>query len=87
MPRFDAEVVVMPKPEVADPQGQAIEGALARLGLTGEVQARHIHVGKVFRLDLEASDRAAAEQALHTLADRVLANPNIETFQLKVSSH
>jgi phosphoribosylformylglycinamidine synthase subunit PurS len=84
MARFEAEVVVMPKAEVADPQGQAIEGALARLGLTGTVQAHHVHVGKVFRLALEAADQASAEHALRTLADRVLANPNIETFKCSV---
>lgn len=84
--RFPAEVVVMPKPEVADPQGLAIEQALARLALTGaeDIRACDVRVGKVFHLTLEAPDRAAAERALHTLADRVLANPNIEGFECKL---
>jgi phosphoribosylformylglycinamidine synthase len=83
-PVFHAEVVVMPKPEVADPQGQAIEQALGRLDVAAGVKATHVRVGKVFSLSLEASDRDAAEQALHALADRVLANPNIEGFECKV---
>ena len=81
-PVYASEVVVMPKAEVADPQGLAIEQALARLALNGTegVTASQVRVGKVVRLALEAPDRSAAERALKTLADRVLANPNIESF-------
>jgi phosphoribosylformylglycinamidine synthase PurS subunit len=77
----------MPKPEVADPQGQAIEAALARLALPGcdGVTAHDVRVGKVFHLTLEAADRAVAERALRALADRVLANPNIEAFECKLA--
>ncbi|MBN1475175.1 phosphoribosylformylglycinamidine synthase subunit PurS [Candidatus Sumerlaeota bacterium] len=83
---FEAEVTVMPKPEVADPQGQAIEQALARLALSGTegVRASHVRVGKVVHLELEAADRASAERALEALADRVLANPNIESFSCSI---
>ena len=80
MARFEAEVVVMPKPEVADPQGQAIEQSLSHLVLGEPLRASQVRVGRVFRLTLEAADLASAERALHALADRVLANPNIETF-------
>ncbi|MCB2155011.1 phosphoribosylformylglycinamidine synthase subunit PurS [bacterium] len=80
--RFDAEVIVMPKKEVADPQGQAIEGALSRLQLTENgVQFEGIHVGRVFRFAVDAATRDAAEKAVETLADRVLANPNVEAFR------
>ena len=63
-----------------------IEQALARLALNGTegVTASHVRVGKVVRLALEAPDRAAAERALEALADRVLANPNIESFTCTV---
>jgi phosphoribosylformylglycinamidine (FGAM) synthase PurS component len=43
-----------------------------------------VRAGKVFRLTLDAPDRAAAEKALRTLADRVLANPNVESFECKI---
>lgn len=83
--RFNAEVIVMPKAEVADPQGQAIEGALGRLGLADRgVRFKGIHVGRVFRFDVEAPSRDEAEQAADALADRVLANPNVEAYQLTV---
>ncbi len=85
-PSYPAEVIVMPKPEVADPQGLAIEQALKRLdlGVTG-VRAANVRVGKMFHLDVEAPDRALAERALKVLADRVLTNPNIEAFQCKLT--
>ena len=83
-PVFHAEVTVMPKPEVADPQGQAIEQALGRLDVASGVTATHVRVGKVFSLSLEAQDRDAAQQALNALADRILANPNIEAFECEL---
>ncbi len=85
-PSYPAEVIVMPKPEVADPQGQAIEQALKRLdlGVKG-VGATNVRVGKMFHLEIEAPDRATAERALKALADKVLANPNIEAFQCKLT--
>jgi len=83
---FSAEVFVMPKPEVADPQGAAIEQAVNRLDLGVEkFKATNVRVGKVFHLDLEAPDEAAAEEALTRLADKVLANPNIEAFECKLN--
>ncbi len=86
-PLFSAEVVVTPRAEVADPQGQAIEAALARLNLDGcaGVSARDVRVGKVFHLALKAPDRATADRALRTLSDKVLANPNIESFECSVT--
>ena len=81
--RFDAEVIVMPKQEVADPQGQAIEGALGRLRLAERdgVEIAGIHAGRVFRFAVDAASRESAARAVEALADRVLANPNVEDFQ------
>jgi phosphoribosylformylglycinamidine synthase PurS subunit len=69
-------VDVVLKPEILDPQGQAITGALGRLGITGVSAVRQ---GKHFELDVDDSiDDAALEQ----LADRVLSNPVIEEFTI-----
>jgi phosphoribosylformylglycinamidine synthase PurS subunit len=69
-------VDVVLKPEILDPQGQAITGALARLGIAGVSSVRQ---GKHFELDVDDSvDDAALEQ----LADRVLSNPVIEEFTI-----
>ena len=69
-------VDVVLKPEILDPQGQAIAGALRRIGIAG---VRSVRQGKHFELDVDDSvDDATLEQ----LADRVLSNPVIEEFTI-----
>jgi len=69
-------VDVVLKPEILDPQGQAIVGALARLGISG---VRDVRQGKHFELDVEDS---VDDETLTTLSDTLLANPVIETFTI-----
>ncbi len=73
MPRIVVDV--MPKPEILDPQGKAIAGALPRIGLTGFAGVRQ---GKRFELtvDGEVTDELL-EQARHAAAT-LLSNPVIE---------
>ena len=74
MARVVVDVVL--KPEILDPQGQAILGALGRLGITGVIGVRQ---GKHFELDVaDGLDDAT----LITVADRLLANPVIEDFTI-----
>ena len=70
-------VDVMLKPEILDPQGQAVQGALGRLGLDGITSVRH---GKRFELEIEGelTDDRLAE--VHRAAETLLANPVIETY-------
>jgi phosphoribosylformylglycinamidine synthase PurS subunit len=69
-------VDVVLKPEILDPQGQAIVGALARLGIEGVHDVRQ---GKHFELEVaEDVDDATITQ----LADTLLANPVIENFTI-----
>jgi phosphoribosylformylglycinamidine synthase len=70
-------VDVVLKPEILDPQGQAIVGALGRLGKTGVSDVRQ---GKHFELDVDdhIDDAQIAE-----IADTLLANPVIETFSIR----
>jgi phosphoribosylformylglycinamidine synthase len=65
------------KPEILDPQGQAILGALGRLGIEGVNAVRQ---GKHFELDV---DDAISDETLHKLADTLLANPVIEDFTVR----
>jgi phosphoribosylformylglycinamidine synthase subunit PurS len=70
-------VDVVMKPEILDPQGQAILGALNRLGIEGVNSVRQ---GKHFELDV-ADD--IDNDTLHKLADTLLANPVIEDFTIR----
>jgi phosphoribosylformylglycinamidine synthase PurS subunit len=71
-------VDVMLKPEILDPQGQAIGNALPRLGISGVTSVR---VGK--RIEIEFAGEPDLEQA-HQLADKLLANLVIEDFTVRV---
>jgi phosphoribosylformylglycinamidine synthase len=69
---------VMLKPEILDPQGQAIQRALPSLGFE---QVHSVRQGKHFELDVDGADPArAAEDVARTL----LANPVIEEFTVRV---
>ena len=66
----------MPKPEILDPQGQAVAGALHRLGVAG---VRDVRQGKHFELDV---DDAVDDETLQRIAGSLLANPVIEYWQV-----
>lgn len=74
MGRVIVDVVL--KPEILDPQGQAIVGALGRLGISGVNDVRQ---GKHFELDVADG---VDDATLITVADRLLANPVIEDFTI-----
>ena len=76
-----ARVTVTLKPGVLDPQGKAIEGALAALGFAGVASVRQ---GKVFDIELSETDKAKAAAALEAMAEKLLANTVIETYEVAV---
>ncbi len=76
-----ARVSVTLKSGVLDPQGKAIEGALASLGFAGVDSVRQ---GKVFDIELAETDRARAEAALKAMGERLLANTVIENFRVEL---
>ena len=67
-------VNVMPKAEILDPQGQAIVGALSRLGHAGISDVRQ---GKRFELEI---DDTVDDATLAEIAESLLANTVIEDF-------
>jgi len=74
-------VDVMLKPEILDPQGRAVQGALGRLGIEGVLDVRQ---GKQFVIELEGEVTAERREQLHALASELLCNPVIEDFILIV---
>ena len=74
-------VSVMPKPEILDPQGKAVHGALPRLGFHRITDVRQ---GKRFELEVdgELDDTVIAE--INDLAGRLLSNPVIEDYLVEV---
>jgi phosphoribosylformylglycinamidine synthase PurS subunit len=74
VPEVVVDVVL--KPEISDPQGQAVLGALGRLGHSG---VRSVRQGKHFVLEVDGEPDAAE---LREIAETLLANPVIEDVEL-----
>ena len=71
----------MPKPEILDPQGKAVHGALPRLGFTGVSDVRQ---GKRFELEVEGEVTDAVLAEVEKMAGTLLSNPVIENFTVRV---
>ena len=67
----------MPKPEILDPQGQAVAKALPRLGFSGIAEVRQ---GKRFELEV---DDSVDDATLARIAEGLLANPVIEEWTVR----
>ena len=76
-----AHIWVMPKPTVLDPQGKAIQHALASLG---HATVKDVRQGKFFVLELNGATREAAQNEVESIARDVLANTVIEEFRFEI---
>jgi phosphoribosylformylglycinamidine synthase subunit PurS len=76
-------VDVMLKPEILDPQGQAVNRALPRLGFDGVVDVRQ---GKRFEVELEGPADEAALAQVREMAEKLLANTVIEEYRVRVEA-
>jgi phosphoribosylformylglycinamidine synthase len=76
-----ARVFVTLKPSVFDPQGSTIAEALHSLGYDRVVDVRQ---GKYFELELKAGTPDEAERLAAEVAEKVLANPIIESFRIEL---
>ena len=76
-----ARVFVTLKQSVFDPQGQTITDALHSLGYTGVADVRQ---GKFFELHVNAASADQAKKLASEVADKVLANPVIESYRVEV---
>jgi phosphoribosylformylglycinamidine synthase len=77
-----ATVIVRLKPEVLDPQGDAVRRALGKLGFEG---VKGVRVGKVIEIEIDDAQARAPDLAvrLARMADEMLANPVIEDYEVK----
>lgn len=77
MKPWQVDILVMPKEGVNDPEGEAIKGGLISLGYEGIDRVRS---GKHYRIILRSESADTAREQATSMADRLLANPVIQTF-------
>jgi phosphoribosylformylglycinamidine synthase len=75
-----ATVLVRPKEGILDPQGEAVRGSLQKLGFAVD----SVRVGRVIDVELVADDEAEAHAQVERMCSELLANPLIESFQIRV---
>ncbi|QXV67375.1 phosphoribosylformylglycinamidine synthase subunit PurS [Mucilaginibacter achroorhodeus] len=77
MKTFLAEIDVMPKKEILDPQGKAVTGSMKNLGLS-EIQ--NVRIGKHISLEIEADSEATANAKVDEACKNLLANLIMESY-------
>jgi phosphoribosylformylglycinamidine synthase len=81
--RFIAEIDVMPKKEILDPQGKAVTGSMKNIGLPGITNVR---VGKHITLELVADSREQAEEQVDAACKKLLANLIMESYEFEIAA-
>jgi phosphoribosylformylglycinamidine synthase len=81
--RYRAQVDVTHLPGVLDPQGATVERALPALGYDN---VSEVSIGKTIRLVVDAPDAAAAQAQVEEMCERLLANPVIEAYEVRVTA-
>ena len=77
-----ATVLVRLKPEVLDPQGDAVRRALDELGFAG---VKGVRVGKIIEIEIDDAEAGGPiKERLAKMADEMLANPVIEDYEIKL---
>jgi phosphoribosylformylglycinamidine synthase len=77
-----ATVLVRPKDGILDPQGEAVEGSLRKLGF----DVSHVRVGRVIDVELSSTSVGDARAQLERMCSELLANPLIESFEVEVDA-
>ncbi len=75
-----ATVLVRPKEGILDPQGEAVEASLRKLGFAVD----QVRIGRVIDLELEAEGPNHARMQLERMCSELLANPLIESVQFRI---
>jgi phosphoribosylformylglycinamidine synthase subunit PurS len=81
MTKFQAEIDVMPKKEILDPQGKAVTGSMKNLGLN---EIHNIRIGKHISLEIEADDEETAHAKVEQACKNLLANLIMESYSFKI---
>ncbi|MEY2799432.1 MAG: phosphoribosylformylglycinamidine synthase subunit PurS [Bacteroidota bacterium] len=79
--KFQAEINVMPKKEILDPQGKAVTSSMKNLGLSA---IQNVRIGKHISLEIEADTEAQAKEQVDQACKNLLANLIMESYEFTV---
>ena len=79
--QYSVKVQILPKPDILDPQGQAVEKALISLGYK---DVKDLKIGKEIVFQLSASSKQEASSQVKEMCDKLLANPVIEDYKVEI---
>lgn len=80
--KFLAEIEILPKKGLLDPQGKAVTQSMPRIGIT---QISEVRVGRFITLEMEATDASEAENIAHDAAKKLLANLIMEDYTVRIT--
>lgn len=79
--KYIAEINVMPHKNLLDPQGKAVSGSMAAIGLP---QISNVRVGKHISLEIEAESESDASQKADEACKKLLANQVMEFYEITI---
>jgi phosphoribosylformylglycinamidine synthase len=79
MTRYRVAVHITPRKGILDPQGRTVAEALHTMGFA---DVQDVHVGRHVVVELDAGDKAQAEQSTRAMCEKLLANPVTEDFEI-----
>jgi phosphoribosylformylglycinamidine synthase PurS subunit len=82
--KYIAEIDVMPKKEILDPQGKAVRLGLENLGIR---QVSEVRIGKHMTLEVEAESETAAQEVVDQACKKLLANLIMESYSFTLRQH
>jgi len=84
MKKFRAEIDVMPKKEILDPQGKAVTGSMKNLGLS---EIHNVRIGKHISLEIDADTVEIANAKVEQACKNLLANLIMESYSFSVNEY
>lgn len=79
--KYVAEINVMPHKNLLDPQGKAVSGSMAAIGLP---QISNVRIGKHISIEIEAENEREATQKVDEACKKLLANQVMEYFEYSI---
>lgn len=79
--KYIADIDVMPKKEILDPQGKAVTGSMKNLGLA---DIHNVRIGKHIQLEVEAESEATAREHTEQACRKLLANLIMEDYFITI---